>query len=215
MEVRFRAFRHNLHLSSAEGIFAFNKFSDMSRAEFQSKMLLSPDLFASVQSMSIPRTDATTVMKSNAASSSSSSSSDFGRALPQNFDWTKLGGVSPVVAEGECGGACSALAVTGNIEGVKFVAQGADPSKNPVVPLSPQNLVDCDHECTTVDGKKICDNGCNEALSINGLKYVYLNKGIESNASYPYTGEQEKCRFNPKLVSATIDNVRIYIYIYI
>ena len=46
--------------------------------------------------------------------------------------------------------------------------------------------------------------GCNGGLMDNSYKYLLDHHGIESNASYPYTGGFGKCRYNPKDVVANV-----------
>lgn len=37
----------------------------------------------------------------------------------------------------------------------------------------------------------------------NAFRYVKANKGIDTEASYPYKAEDEKCHYSPKNVGAT------------
>ncbi len=43
---------------------------------------------------------------------------------------------------------------------------------NQLVSLSEQNLVDCDHECTTYEQQQSCDAGCEGGLMENAYHYI-------------------------------------------
>jgi len=161
--------------------FMLNKFAHLSEEEFRHTML----------SPSIPDTrkfnPARDTMLPVVAESKLTD-------LPEEFDWRSKGFVTPVKDQGSCG-SCWAFSTTGNVESVLAV-QG-----NPLVSLSEQNLVDCDHEC--VDD--VCDGGCNGGLMENALKYI-LDNGINAEADYKYEGRDATCRFDPTKIAAKIDN---------
>jgi len=69
--------------------------------------------------------------------------------------------------------------------------------------LSEQNLVDCDHVCSGLD-RESCDNGCDGGLMENAMEYVILNKGIDTEESYPYYAYDDDCHFDNKTVGARI-----------
>lgn len=52
-------------------------------------------------------------------------------------------------------------------------------STGKLVPLSPQNLVDCVTE----------NDGCGGGYMTTSFKYVQNNDGIDSEEAYPYVGE--------------------------
>ncbi|XP_046671436.1 procathepsin L-like [Homalodisca vitripennis] len=111
-----------------------------------------------------------------------------GVELPNNVDWRKKGAVTEVKDQGFCGSGW-AFSATGSLEGQNFL------KTNTLVSLSEQNLVDC----STEDGNQGCEGGCPE----KAFTYVSINKGIDTEASYPFEGEDNDCRYNPKNNGAT------------
>uniref|UniRef100_A0A7C8ZRC0 Peptidase C1A papain C-terminal domain-containing protein n=1 Tax=Opuntia streptacantha TaxID=393608 RepID=A0A7C8ZRC0_OPUST len=103
-----------------------------------------------------------------------------------------------VLGTGTCG-SCWAFSTTGAIEGANFIATGK------LLNLSEQQLVDCDHQCGP-NKKKECDSGCRGGLMTNAYKYLIEAGGLEEETSYPYTGKQGKCQFNPKKVAVRVAN---------
>ncbi|KAF7702580.1 hypothetical protein HF521_001863 [Silurus meridionalis] len=59
-----------------------------------------------------------------------------------------------------------------------------------LVPLSVQNLVDC----SVMEG----NHGCKGGFMTNAFMYIIHNKGIDSDAFYPYTHQDGLCRYSPK-----------------
>nr|XP_033781314.1 cathepsin K-like [Geotrypetes seraphini] len=111
---------------------------------------------------------------------------DWVEKVPDYIDYRKKGYVTPVQNQGKCG-SCWAFSSVGALEGQLKRKTGK------LVPLSPQNLIDCDMD----------NSGCSGGYMTNAFGYVRDNKGIDSAEAYPYIGQIESCLYNPTGKAAT------------
>ncbi|KAF1867218.1 hypothetical protein Lal_00049647 [Lupinus albus] len=111
--------------------------------------------------------------------------------LPASVDWRAKGAVTEVRDQGNCQSHW-AFSVTGAIEGLNKIITGK------LVPLSVQELVDCDP----------ASKGCAGGYYFNAFGYVIKNGGIDTEADYPYTAKNGTCKENANKV-VSIDNLLV------
>ena len=115
------------------------------------------------------------------------------KALPTSVDWRTAGAVTPVKDQGQCG-SCWAFSTIGATESAWFL------SNKTLVSLSEQQLVDC----SSAEGNQ----GCNGGLMDYGFQYIIDNKGVTTEAAYPYTAQDGTCVAKGKPVAARLSGFK-------
>ncbi|KAM9982843.1 hypothetical protein ACTFIZ_007365 [Dictyostelium cf. discoideum] len=117
----------------------------------------------------------------------------FGGVQVSEVDWRAKGAVTPIKNQGECGG-CWSFSATGATEGAQYIANG----DSGLTSLSEQQLIDC--------SGSYGNNGCGGGLMTLAFEYIINNKGIDTESSYPFTGEEGKCLYNPSNIGAELQS---------
>jgi cathepsin L len=123
-------------------------------------------------------------------------------ALPHHVDWRTKGAVTAVKNQGQCG-SCWSFSTTGSVEGQHFLFHQQTPPGNggALVGLSEQNLMDC--------SVSYGNNGCGGGLMDDAFRYIIANGGIDTEASYPYTAQdQPTCQYTQANLGACIEQFK-------
>lgn len=122
--------------------------------------------------------------------------------LPKYINWTEIGVVTPVKDQFMCG-SCWAFSTTGAVESMQAIKTGK------LISLSEENLIDCSFN--------FGNEGCGGGLPSLAMKYIMINKGIDTEKSYPLTSffmtdclipEMCPCQFNRSNVGAMISSFK-------
>lgn len=180
-EMRFKIFKENVerietfNAGEDKGYkLGVNKFADLTNEEFRV-------LHTGYKRLSHPK-----VM-----SSSKPKTHNFRYAnvtdTPPTMDWRKKGAVTPIKDQKECG-CCWAFSAVAAMESLHQLKTGK------LISLSEQELVDCD-----VEGE---DQGCSGGLLDTAFEFIMKNKGLTTEANYPYEGADGVCNKKKSAVSA-------------
>jgi len=174
----------NQDKSHGAATFGLSKFSDLSSEEFHS--------YAKCHSPKPKQRKATDPKECWDFDPRLRHKNSRARDPPTSLDWRTKGAVTPVKDQGQCG-SCWSFSTTGTLEGANFLKYGT------LTSLSEQNLIDCSGTC--------CYNtGCDGGRVDWAIEYVVQNKGIDTEASYPYTAQDGSCNFQPGNVGGNISH---------
>ncbi|KAJ7967494.1 Cysteine proteinase [Quillaja saponaria] len=180
-EKRFEIFKDNLKFIEEHNMaekrtykLGLNRFADLTNEEYRAIYLGSK-------------------MNRSAGNLSGTRKSDryaykVGDELPESVDWREKGAVVPVKDQGQCG-SCWAFSTIAAVEGINQIVT------NDLIPLSEQELVDCD---------KSYNQGCNGGLMDYAFDFIVNNGGIDTEDDYPYWARDGSCdpnRKNARVVS--------------
>eukprot|EP01018_Ginkgo_biloba_P029126 Gb_19399 [translate_table: standard] len=148
-----------------------NEFADMSHDEFKSKYLgTKPNMSNRLRGYGKPFRYENVV------------------DIPNSVDWRKQGAVTRIKNQASCG-SCWAFSTVAAVEGINKIITGN------LIPLSEQELVDCD---------KPSNQGCNGGVMDYAYAFIISNGGIDSEEDYPYKGRETRCdakKMKSKVVS--------------
>lgn len=176
-QYRFQVFSQNLNwINSFDGSF------EVGLNEFAD---LTSEEFLSLYTGYVSQRD------DNVVVAPSSGSSSLRATAPATQDWRNQGAVTGVKNQGQCG-SCWSFSTTGSVEGAWKLAGHS------LVGLSEQNLIDCSVSYGNL--------GCNGGQMVAAFKYIINNKGIDTEASYPYKAARGTCHYSVANKGASISN---------
>ncbi|KAG4967377.1 hypothetical protein JHK87_033028 [Glycine soja] len=114
--------------------------------------------------------------------------------VPATLDWRQKGAVTPIKSQGLKCGSCWAFAAVAATEGITKLTTGE------LISLSEQELIDCD---TNGD-----NGGCKWGIIQEAFKFIVQNKGLATEASYPYQAVDGTC--NAKVESKHVASIKGY-----
>ncbi|XP_020262545.1 zingipain-2-like [Asparagus officinalis] len=113
-------------------------------------------------------------------------------SIPASFDWRDVGAVAPVKFQMLCN-CCWAMTAASTIESLGKIKTGV------LYTLSTQQIIDCDKG----------NNGCKPGTVHGAYRYVVRNRGLTTEATYPYKDVEGKCDFTKeKKTVATINGYK-------
>ncbi|XP_066371390.1 cysteine endopeptidase RepA-like [Miscanthus floridulus] len=187
-----RIYEHN-HQGNATYTLGLNRFSDMTDEEFSlspyGRCLTAPV----VQRMSADGENEELHQQEDDASFNLTHGGGGATAAlgaPPAVDWRGRA-VTRVKDQGLGCGSCWAFSAVAAVEGSNAIRTRS------LVPLSEQQLVDCDR----------ADHGCNGGLMTTAFNFIVGNRGIVPEGAYQYMGRQGRCR-HATAPPVTIDGYR-------
>jgi len=153
-----------------------NEFSDMTREEFlQSGRVMKNKLLAA---------DAISCLANGVTADFSKLNFD----IPDAFDWTDKGVVSPIQNQEQCG-SCWAFSTVSAIESAHAIKSGK------LDKLSEQEIVDCSHGCVQEPPYgDVCNQGCSGGWPWSALTDIISWKGLATEDEYVYTAQNGVCK---------------------
>jgi hypothetical protein len=173
---------HNLAEQKAGGRFSrlrMNRFGDLTLHEFRDRHLLPQGNWRLAK----------TLMPSRPQHVQSLAPPPPGWSAPAKVDWRNHSAVSNVSNQGSCG-ACYAFAAVGAMEG----AWALHSPEKKLQSLSVQQIIDCSQRAGNM--------GCKAGNMVMSYNYTIVNKGIDTQMSYPYTGKAGSCAAKVSTVGA-------------
>lgn len=189
--------RKNIFQSNLERVIEHNKLFEKGYVSYKKGLNSFSDMSDEEFSIQMYGTNASTIVvnSDNSIDGIGAPVTSFDESdveIPDSIDWRTKGAVTPVEQQGTCG-SCWTFASTGALEAALFLKTGN------LIELSKQNLLDCvrpEHD------------QCYPASFRDAYNYIIKNGGINSESSYPYTGEKGKCNYKS---ADSVTTIRSYV----